>query len=130
MGRILIIFSLLALLAAVTVACGGNSSSAGPQEVSVSLTEFKVDSSVTSFTVGKEYRFVITDKGNVPHEWMIMPRGVADHMMALEEVEEDELPVGAKVTKFFTFTKAGDYEFACHLPGHYEAGMVQHITVQ
>jgi uncharacterized cupredoxin-like copper-binding protein len=37
---------------------------------------------------------------------------------------------GTTVTREFTFTQAGDFEFAYRVPGHYEAGMLLPITVQ
>jgi len=45
-------------------------------------------------------------------------------------VGEAELPPGTIVTREFTFTQTGDFEFACHVSGHYEAGMLLPITVQ
>jgi uncharacterized cupredoxin-like copper-binding protein len=36
---------------------------------------------------------------------------------------------GTTVTREFTFTQTGDFEFACHVSGHYEAGMLLPITV-
>ena len=37
-------------------------------------------------------------------------------------------PNGSAVTTF-TFDETGNYEFACHLPGHYEHGMRGDIEV-
>ena len=36
---------------------------------------------------------------------------------------------GASKTLIWTFTKSGVYEFACNIPGHYEAGMKGTIVV-
>ncbi len=52
--------------------------------------------------------------------------------MALGMIEEDDMPAGATGTLDLTFTEpaeAGKLEFACHVPGHYEAGMKLPITV-
>ncbi|MGH2349717.1 MAG: hypothetical protein ACRDFT_09665 [bacterium] len=52
---------------------------------------------------------------------------------ALAEIEEDDLPPGATKTLEYTFTKpapAGQLEFACHVEGHYEAGMHEPIVVK
>ena len=59
-----------------------------------------------------------------------MPRGETEESQALIQVDEAELPAGATVTRDFAFTQTGDFEFACHVPGHYEAGMLLPITVQ
>jgi hypothetical protein len=42
----------------------------------------------------------------------------------------DERPAGASVTREFSFTQTSNFEFAYHLPEHYEAGMLSPITVQ
>ncbi|MBI4234411.1 MAG: hypothetical protein HY686_08225 [Chloroflexi bacterium] len=120
----------LALLA--LTACGGGDAPAakGPLEVQADLSEFKIESPVTSFDVGTRYRFVVKNSGVVNHEWAIAPRGVADHARMLVHVLDKELPPKASITREFTFRLAGSYEFACHLPGHYEAGMKQDITVK
>ncbi|MGD8623033.1 MAG: cupredoxin domain-containing protein [Anaerolineae bacterium] len=125
---------LIAILAVALLvgACGSASgqSGANPAEVQITLSEFKIESSQTTFDTGTPYRFVIKNEGTIAHDWAIMPRGETDTSQALIKVDEDELPPGATVTQEFTFTDAGDWEFACHVPGHYEAGMLLHITVQ
>jgi uncharacterized cupredoxin-like copper-binding protein len=113
-------------------ACGASSaqSNGNPTEVQISLSEFKIESSQTTFTTGTPYRFVIKNEGTVAHDWAIMPRGETDQSQALVQVGQSQLPPGATVIQDFTFTQTGDFEFACHLPGHYEAGMWLPITVQ
>jgi uncharacterized cupredoxin-like copper-binding protein len=37
---------------------------------------------------------------------------------------------GAKGEIVWQFTKAGEYQFACLIPGHYEAGMVGKVVVK
>lgn len=52
--------------------------------------------------------------------------------MALAMIEEEALPPGATQTIEVIFEEAaslGDLEFACHVPGHYAAGMKQPIEV-
>lgn len=53
--------------------------------------------------------------------------------MALAHIESADLPPGATKTFEYTFTTrapAGTFEFACYLPGHHEAGMLEAITIQ
>jgi uncharacterized cupredoxin-like copper-binding protein len=125
---------IIAVLAVVLLvgACGSASgqSNSNPTEVQLTLSEFKIDSPQTTFTTGTPYRFVIKNEGTISHDWAIMPRSETDESQALIKVDEDQLPPGATVTREFTFTQAGDFEFACHVPGHYEAGMLLPITVQ
>jgi len=86
----------------------------------------------------------VTNAGMVEHEFMIMPPLTADQMgmgmdmgtfdeMALVMVAASELSPGAASSVDYTFTEsapAGELEFACHTPGHYEANMKLPITVK
>ncbi len=120
------------VVALLVGACGsaGGQSSSSPTEVQITLSEFKIDAPQTTFTTGTSYRFVIKNEGTISHDWAIMPRGETDASGALVQVDEEQLPPGATVSREFTFAQAGDFEFACHVPGHYEAGMLLPITVQ
>jgi uncharacterized cupredoxin-like copper-binding protein len=128
------VLGIIAILAVALLvsACGsaGAQSSGSSTEVQINLSEFKIESPQTTFTTGMPYRFVIKNEGTISHDWAIMQRGEIDESQALIKVDKDQLPPGATVTREFTFTEAGDFEFACHVPGHYEAGMLLPITVQ
>ena len=135
---------IVAILLLLT-ACGASTPSInadGSINVDVTLTDFTIESSVMAFEAGKTYRFTITNEGVVPHEFVIaesMMEG-EDHSEGMEmehaglvvEVEEDELPPGATVTVSATFPDHVDeeLEFACHIEGHYEAGMHSPITLE
>jgi len=74
---------------------------------------------------GETIRFVLTNSGTVVHEFQV---GVADKVAADEvdgvtNVEKDELDQGSTHAVDYTFDGPGPYAFACHEPGHYEAGM-------
>lgn len=141
-GRTTIGWSIAILLVALlATACTGAATptSTGPVEVQVTLSEFKIESSVTKFSVGVPYRFVVTNKGAIVHELMITPTGMGQmsmedmHQKALVEIEEADLPPGATKTLDFSFTEpapAGTLEFSCYVPGHYEAGMKLPIMVK
>ena len=123
------------LLMAALAACGG---SGNANQVNVSLTEFKIQSSQTTFTAGTTYHFVVTNNGQTNHEFMIappmnsqMPMGQMDKM-ALYVIDQSQLPPGASKSFDYTFPSSEvqkSLEFACHLPGHYEAGMHLPVTV-
>jgi uncharacterized cupredoxin-like copper-binding protein len=98
-----------------------------PQEVKITLTDYKIASSVTTFEKGKPYRFVVTNTGKKDHEWLIAPRGKDEPFI---EVEEDELEPGKTATREFTFAQAGNFEFSCHYRNHYSKGMKLAITVK
>lgn len=108
--------------------------------VQVTETEFKIDSSVTSFTPGTTYHFIVKNAGKIAHEFMIMPKsegamsgmsmGEMDHM-ALARIET--IAPGETQTVDYTFpqsTSGSHPEFACYLPGHYEAGMKLGVSVK
>ncbi|MBO0783593.1 MAG: hypothetical protein J2P37_32685 [Ktedonobacteraceae bacterium] len=132
-------FSLLLALAA----CGtttGNTPAGTPTTVQVTETDFKIDASVTTFTPGTTYHFVVTNKGKTAHELMIMPKSEGSMMggmpmgdmdkMALASIEN--LNPGETKTLDYTFPSSAASshpEFACYLPGHYEAGMKLGVSV-
>jgi uncharacterized protein (DUF305 family) len=108
--------------------------------VEVTLTEFRIASTATSFRVGQSYRFVVTNAGVLPHEFMIVPKmpgmGQMDmasmDAVALAMIPVDDLPPGATRTIEVTFTQPaelGALEMVCTVNGHYDAGMALPITV-
>ncbi len=137
MGRSRFIFGLCtALLLLVLAGCGGSASS-NANQVNVTLSDFKIQSSQTTFASGTTYHFVVTNSGHTNHEFMIMPMGMnmgnvsmdQMHKMALAMI--DTVVPGETKTIEYTYKSGGQksLEFACHFPGHYEAGMHLPITV-
>jgi len=134
-----IIVVLIVAFVLLLTACGSQGNST---EVKITLTDFGMDASRTSFEVGVPYHFVVTNNGAINHEMMIMPPMMGGDMgmtmkemdeMALAMIEADELTPGATVSFDYTFTEpvpAGSLEFSCHVEGHYEAGMKLPITVK
>ncbi len=131
-------FILFMIVAALGLAgCSGSASAhSGPVDVNVTLNEFSITSSLTTFTVGVPYHFIVTNNGTAAHEFQIMPPATGQltqsqiQQMSLAGIGQADLAAGATKTLDYTFTKAypqGSLEFACHLPGHYEAGM--HISI-
>ncbi|MSQ10530.1 MAG: hypothetical protein EXR52_05930 [Dehalococcoidia bacterium] len=126
----IILTSLLAFSGAFAVACsGGSAAGGGATEVKVKLSEFKYEGMPAQLKAGQAYKFVLTNAGTVEHEFSVVKRGNKDHGGALAAVEAKELQPGKSVTKEFTFNQKGDFEVACHVPAHYEAGMKMAITI-
>ena len=132
----LLITLVMSATVGMTACSGGDSASNKPVEVQVTLTEFKIDSSLTSFKVGVPYHFIVSNNGSVPHEFNIMPpesgQLTTDQVqkMALARIDQSGLDAGATGTLDYTFTQEypqGTLELTCHLPGHYEAGM--HVPI-
>lgn len=87
---------------------------------------------------GETVRFIVRNKGRMLHEMVIgTPAELARHaaMMARFPNMEHDAPymVHAEAGKtgeiVWTFNRAGQFEFACLIPGHYEAGMRGTLTV-
>jgi len=130
---------LMLVLSLALAACGGGSGSGGGQTVNVTLSEMKVQSSLTTFSPGVVYHFAVSNKGTMPHEFLIMAPTTdqasvaAQRQLALVSIASSDLQPGTTKTVDYTFTKAypdGSLEMACHLPGHYEAGMHTSIAVK
>ena len=88
--------------------------------------------------LGETVRFIHRNAGKVMHEFVIgTPAENAKHaelMVKFPDMEHDE-PYMAHVAPgktgeiVWTFNRAGTFEFACLIAGHYQAGMVGTITV-
>ena len=124
-------FVTLALLLFFLAACQSSESS-NVETVEVTLDEFGYEMSRDTFVVGQPYRFNLVNKGEIAHEWVIVPRGINDEEAGIIEVMENQLPPGGQKTISYTFLRPGSYDFACFIPGpprHYESGMVHPIEV-
>lgn len=97
--------------------------------------------SVDQITVkrGETLRFVAHNAGKVLHELVLGTQNeIAKHAELMrkfpdmEHGEDYQLHVkpGATGEMIWEFTKAGEFEFACLMPGHYEAGMVGRVVVR
>ena len=89
---------------------------------------------------GETVKFVVTNVGKLAHEFVI---GDAAEQAAHEkemqampgksmkhDVNGISLPPGQTRTLVWTFTRDGTVEYACHIPGHFAAGMVGKIIVK
>ena len=81
---------------------------------------------------GEQIRFVLKNVGKVDHEFMLdsVERN-AKHKIEMQknpDMEHDDpngkrLAPGGTSEIVWRFSKAGTFEFACLIPGHYESGM-------
>jgi uncharacterized cupredoxin-like copper-binding protein len=88
---------------------------------------------------GETIRFVVANKGAVLHEMVLgTPQALKEHAELMKKhpgMEHDEpnmthVKPGATGDIVWQFTKAGDFQFACLIPGHFEAGMVGKVAVK
>lgn len=87
---------------------------------------------------GETVRLVIANDGQLVHEFVMDSRHEIEEHKALMErfpemIHDDpnsvSLEPGAQGEIVWTFTEAGTFEFACLIPGHYDAGMHGPLTV-
>ena len=88
--------------------------------------------------LGETVRFRVTNKGKIMHEYVIGTKKELDAhaamMVKFPSMEHDEpymVHVGPGKTGdiIWTFNRAGEFDFACLIAGHYQAGMVGKVSV-
>ena len=88
---------------------------------------------------GEQVRFLITNSGELDHEFILATTEENlkhyEEMKKNPEMEHDDpnaKRVGPKKKSevVWRFTKAGQFEYGCLIPGHREAGMTGIITVK
>jgi len=87
----------------------------------------------------EQVRFVLKNDGALEHEFMLATaKENAEHgkaMMKASDMRHDDpngrrLDPKGKTEILWRFTKRGEFEFACLIPGHYQAGMFGKIVVK
>jgi uncharacterized cupredoxin-like copper-binding protein len=88
---------------------------------------------------GEQIRFKVRNPGALAHELVIGTQDEldahADMMLAMPDMQHDE-PNGIRLASqasgdlLWQFTNAGEFPFACLIPGHREAGMVGKVVVR
>jgi uncharacterized cupredoxin-like copper-binding protein len=88
---------------------------------------------------GEQVRFVIRNVGELPHEFILAstPDNLkhAALMQKYPDMEHDD-PNGKTVQPkgsseiLWRFTRRGEFEFGCLIPGHREAGMLGKVLVK
>ncbi len=109
----------------VTMAEGDGTMAFSPEEVDVK--------------VGEQIKFIIKNVGTLKHEFFLdsLARN-AHHKIEMEknpEMEHDDpnaqsVEPGKQVEILWKFSKPGTFEFACLIPGHYDAGMHSKVVVK
>jgi uncharacterized cupredoxin-like copper-binding protein len=88
---------------------------------------------------GETVRFIVRNDGKLMHEMVIgTMKDLKDHaelMRKFPEMEHDEpymahVAPGKQGEIVWQFTRAGEFHYACLVPGHMEAGMISKITVK
>lgn len=89
--------------------------------------------------VGEQIRFQLQNAGVLDHEFLLGTEEEidehADMMKAMPDMQHDDpnakrLKPKSNGDLFWRFSKAGEFDFACLIPGHREAGMSGKIRVK
>ena len=103
---------------------------AAPRVVQIVATpQLRLLPAVVTIQADETITFQVTTMGPVVHEFMVGPAAdVAADKAGTPEIAD----LGMMQTRSLTYTFAGPgpFSFACHAPGHYEAGMSGTIVVQ
>ena len=109
------------------------------QEITLTMND-SMRFTPSAFTVrqGETVRFIVKNQGKQMHEMVIGTKKELDAHAALmvkfPTMEHDEpymahVASGKSQNLIWTFNRAGQFDFACLIAGHYQAGMVGKITV-
>ena len=156
--RLALLASMLALSTPYAIAAGSHAGGHGHDEMSVGMPgdAAKVDRAIDfvmsetddgdmvfepasiSVKAGETIRFVVRNTGELEHEFVLdTHEKMMEHKALMEkfpEMEHDDPNAVRLVEKtdgevIWTFSNAGDFEFGCLIPGHYESGMKGTVTV-
>jgi uncharacterized cupredoxin-like copper-binding protein len=107
--------------------------------IKLSAMDIKFMPTEVAIQKGETVKFEIVNDGNLAHEFVLGDAAEqAEHDkemaampgMKMDHVNGVSVEPGKTASLVWTFTKAGSLQYACHVPGHYAAGMVGQLTVK
>lgn len=107
--------------------------------VKLSAMDIKFMPTDVTIQKGETVKFEIVNDGKLAHEFVLGDAAEqAEHdkeMAAMPDMKMDHVngvsvEPGKTASLIWTFTKAGSLQYACHVPGHYAAGMIGQLTVK
>jgi uncharacterized cupredoxin-like copper-binding protein len=109
---------------------GGDAPAVGtveaPRQVLITMDDhLKFAPDAIDVKPGETIEFVLQNVGKAVHEFQVGDAAMvaADTVDGVKVVEVDGIDALHVVTVSYTFAEGGTYAFACHEPGHFEAGM-------
>lgn len=87
---------------------------------------------------GEKLQIILKNRGTMLHEFVLgTPKVLEEHaalMLKFPNMEHDEpymvhVPAGKEDSITWNFNRAGEFDFACLIAGHYQAGMRGKIIV-
>ncbi len=88
---------------------------------------------------GETVKFVVSNSGQQLHEMVLgTPKELKEHAELMKKFPDMEhadanmahVKPGATGEIVWQFTRPGEYQFACLIPGHFEAGMIGKVIVK
>lgn len=88
---------------------------------------------------GETVKFIVNNKGQLLHEMVLgTPQALKEHaemmkkfpQMEHEDANMAHVKPGKAGQVVWQFTQAGQFQFACLQPGHFEAGMLGNVAVK
>lgn len=114
------------------------SGSAPVTSIKITLTEFSFVPNTFTVPAGQQIKIAATNSGAVAHDFMIMNHGqeLTGHGMSGTDSHSgaywalEQIPPGERVQAEFTAPDdPGEYQIACGVPGHLDAGMIGKLIV-
>jgi uncharacterized cupredoxin-like copper-binding protein len=125
---------------------------ASPTVVEITMTDgLRFEPATVSVATGETVRFQVDNPTSVEHEFVVgtaelqaqhgMTPSGGGHSMGgmdasmmsgattVDSMPSIHMPAGTSGAIEVTFDETGTFEYACHLAGHYEAGMVGSVEV-
>lgn len=130
------------LLSTSLVWAAGDLSRQTPVDLKVILgakdNEFAIKPKTWNLQTGKLYKVTLVNEGKIKHEWVapeftltIWTRKVQVGGVEIKGViNEIELGPGTKAEWYFVPIRTGEFEMACEIEGHKEAGMFGKVIVK
>jgi uncharacterized cupredoxin-like copper-binding protein len=107
------------------------------------LDELRFDPDEVTVQVGETIRFVVTNPGEIAHEFVLGPEDVQmahEEAMEMGEMHEGmdvpgqlaalDVQPGETTEATVTFDEAGEVPYGCHETGHFDGGMVGVVIVE
>ena len=120
----------------------GKAGNPGSIDVTVNVTSLdamRYEPATFTFKRGQTVKFVVTNKGQLAHEFGIGTLSEqeehAQMMKSMPDMKHDDpnvitIEAGQTNSLVWQFTNAGSFVIGCHVPGHYQAGMKAIVTVR
>ncbi len=111
-----------------------------PRTIPLDMTDaFRFTPAEVVVKRGETVKFIVSNSGKQLHEMVLgTARELKQHAESMRKFPNMEhadanmahVKAGAKGEIVWQFNKAGEYQFACLIPGHFEAGMVGKVVVE